>query len=68
MPALMQWIKERIEVLAAMGDEGAAAVEYGLLVALIAVAIIVGVAALGGQLKATFTCVANSISTLTNSC
>jgi pilus assembly protein Flp/PilA len=35
-------------------DRGATAVEYGLLVGLIAVVIIVGVSALGGRLQAIF--------------
>ena len=35
-------------------DEGATAVEYGLMVALIAAIIITTVAALGGKVKATF--------------
>jgi pilus assembly protein Flp/PilA len=36
-------------------DEGATAVEYGLLVALIAVVIIVAVGLLGGKINAAFT-------------
>ncbi len=36
-------------------EQGATAVEYGLMVALIAVAIILTVTALGGQLNALFT-------------
>ncbi len=36
-------------------DSGASAVEYGLLVALIAVVMIAGVTALGTNLKTTFT-------------
>jgi pilus assembly protein Flp/PilA len=36
------------------GDRGAAAVEYGLLVGLIAVAIIAALIALGGQLETMF--------------
>ncbi len=42
-------------------EQGATAVEYGLLVALIAVVIIVGVATLGKNLNTTFTDVANTI-------
>lgn len=42
-------------------EEGASAVEYGLLVALIAVAIIGAVGALGGNLSTTFTNVAGQI-------
>jgi pilus assembly protein Flp/PilA len=43
-------------------EEGASAVEYGLLVALIAVAIIGAVTALGGSLSGLFTTVSNTIS------
>jgi pilus assembly protein Flp/PilA len=46
----VQWMQARI-----------AAVEYGLLVALIAVAIIAAVILLGNKVKGTFTCVANSL-------
>jgi len=42
-------------------DEGATAVEYGLMVALIAVVIIVAVAALGGNLATLFQGVADTI-------
>jgi pilus assembly protein Flp/PilA len=45
------------------GEEGATAVEYGLLVALIAVAIITAVTTLGGNLATTFTNVAGSVAT-----
>ena len=42
-------------------DEGASAVEYGLLVALIAVVIIVAVSVLGTKVRDTFSKVATSI-------
>ena len=42
-------------------DEGATAVEYGLMVALIAVVIIVAVAAIGTQLNGVFTTVAEKL-------
>jgi pilus assembly protein Flp/PilA len=42
-------------------DRGATAVEYGLMVALIAAAIVVAVTALGGQLNTMFTSVTGSI-------
>jgi pilus assembly protein Flp/PilA len=42
-------------------EEGATAVEYGLIVALIAVVIIVAVALLGTNLAETFSTVANTI-------
>jgi pilus assembly protein Flp/PilA len=44
-----------------LDEEGASAVEYGLLVALIAVAIITAVMSLGTKLSDTFTNVANTI-------
>lgn len=59
MVALKLWFEYQ---LAALRDEdGAAAVEYGLLVGLIAVAIIVTVTLLGGQLNQMFTTVTNAI-------
>jgi len=42
-------------------DEGATAVEYGLMVALIAVAIIGTVTLLGGQLNALFTTITGAL-------
>jgi pilus assembly protein Flp/PilA len=42
-------------------DRGATAVEYGLIVALIAIVIIVAVALLGRNLKGTFNTVASSV-------
>ncbi|SDO20595.1 pilus assembly protein Flp/PilA [Nakamurella panacisegetis] len=42
-------------------DRGATAVEYGLLVGLIAVVIIVAVTALGGKLTTLFTSITSSI-------
>jgi pilus assembly protein Flp/PilA len=44
-------------------ESGASAVEYGLLVALIAVVIIGAVSALGTSISTMFTTVSNSIST-----
>jgi pilus assembly protein Flp/PilA len=43
-------------------DEGASAVEYGLLVALIAIVIIAAVIILGNQLNVTFTKVGTAVS------
>jgi len=43
------------------GERGATAVEYGLLVALIAAVIVTVVAALGGKINAAFTAVTNAI-------
>jgi pilus assembly protein Flp/PilA len=48
-------------------DRGATAVEYGLLVALIALVIIGAVVLLGGNLKNVFNNVANSVGTVTSS-
>jgi pilus assembly protein Flp/PilA len=42
-------------------DRGATAVEYGLLVGLIAIVIIVGVSALGGRLQKIFATLAKSL-------
>jgi len=58
MLALYCWIKTR---LAVQDERGATAVEYGLMVALIAVAIIVTVTALGGKLDGLFQKVSNSL-------
>ena len=44
-------------------EEGATAIEYGLIAALIAVAAIAAMTALGGNLKNTFNTVNNSLST-----
>ncbi len=49
-------VKER-----AADDRGATAVEYGLMVALIAVAIIITVTALGGKLNTLFTSITNAL-------
>ena len=61
MCAVVQWLRERLAALIARGERGAAAVEYGLLVALIAVAIIGAVILFGGKLNSTFSCVATSM-------
>lgn len=42
-------------------EEGATAVEYGLIAALIAVAIIAAVSGVGEQLKAVFTTIKNAL-------
>jgi pilus assembly protein Flp/PilA len=53
----------RIRLIAmARTERGASAVEYGLLVALIAIVIIVGVTALGGSINGLFRRTASSIS------
>jgi pilus assembly protein Flp/PilA len=57
MYAMVQWVKARLE----SDERGAAAVEYGLLVALIAAAVVVTVSLLGGKLDAAFTKVYDNI-------
>lgn len=58
---LTRWMQARIAALRSGAERGAAAVEYGLLVALIAVAIIGAVFALGSHVKGTFNCVASDL-------
>jgi pilus assembly protein Flp/PilA len=54
MTAIYTWFVSRLTALRAHHERGAAAVEYGLLVALIAVVILAAVTALGGGVKGTF--------------
>jgi pilus assembly protein Flp/PilA len=61
MNELVQYLRLRLAAHART-DRGASAVEYGLLVALIAIAIIVAVTLLGGNLSNIFDKTANSIS------
>jgi pilus assembly protein Flp/PilA len=58
---LSQLVKFQVKVAALRSDRGATAVEYGLMVALIAVVIIVAVALIGTNLKAMFNNVATSV-------
>lgn len=46
-------------------DRGATAVEYGLIIALVAVAIVVGLTALGTNLGTLFSTIATKISSIT---
>lgn len=57
---MLQYIAIRLRALP-KSERGATAVEYGLLVALIAAAIVAIVATLGGQIKGGFTNVSNTI-------
>ncbi|MCP3421157.1 Flp family type IVb pilin [Nocardioides pinisoli] len=58
----MQLIENFLNLmLAKRGEKGATAVEYGLMVALIAVAIIAMVTTLGGKLGALFTDIATRL-------
>lgn len=54
------WITTRLNI---KSERGATAVEYGVMVALIAAVIIVAVAALGTQASDTFQCTADAIRT-----
>ena len=56
----LEYIKIRLTAMAKT-ERGASAVEYGLLVALIAIVIIVAVTLLGGNLSKIFDKTANSI-------
>jgi pilus assembly protein Flp/PilA len=51
----------------AKDESGATAIEYGLIAALIAVAIIVGATTIGGQLKLTFDHIGTSLTTANTS-
>ena len=57
----MNTLYTRLQVLWATRERGATAVEYGLMVALIAVVIVVAVTALGSKLSGLFTSVTSSI-------
>jgi pilus assembly protein Flp/PilA len=54
MLQLFVFMQNKISAALAMDDRGATAVEYGLIVALIAVIIAVAVAAVGTGLRTTF--------------
>ena len=58
---LSQLFKFQVKVAALRSDRGATAVEYGLMVALIAMVIIAAVSLLGGNLSTLFHSVATSV-------
>ena len=58
---LKQLTKFQVALFHAKDERGATAVEYGLLVSLIAVAIVIVVTALGGKLNATFNTVVTAV-------
>ena len=60
MNDLMTYVRIRLNAMT-KSERGASAVEYGLLVALIAIIIIVAVSLLGGNLSSIFDKTANSI-------
>jgi pilus assembly protein Flp/PilA len=59
------WVSARLNV---KSERGATAVEYGIMVALIAAVIIIAVIFLGRQTSRTFSCTADTISTSTSKC
>ncbi|MHB8511928.1 MAG: Flp family type IVb pilin [Actinomycetota bacterium] len=59
------WITARLNV---RSERGATAVEYGLMVALIAAVIIVAVVALGGNTKQAFQCTSDSVAARAAKC
>jgi pilus assembly protein Flp/PilA len=58
---LLKWQTKAQQAKWSMDDRGATAVEYGLLVALIAVVIVAAVTVLGGNLAGLFNRVASSV-------
>jgi len=58
---LSRLVKLQVKATALRNDRGATAVEYGLMVALIAIVIIVAVGLLGTTLSSLFNTVANSV-------
>ncbi|MGH2731993.1 MAG: Flp family type IVb pilin [Actinomycetota bacterium] len=61
MVEILAWFQSKIQSLRDSSDLGAAAVEYGLLVGLIAVVIILTVTALGGKLNDMFNAVCEAL-------
>ena len=59
------WVAARLNV---KSERGATAVEYGIMVALIAAVIIIAVIFLGRQTSRTFSCTAQTISSSTAAC
>ena len=59
------WVTARLNL---KSDRGATAVEYGIMVALIAAVIIIAVIFLGRQTSRTFSCTASTISTSVSQC
>lgn len=55
------YAQTNLALLRRRAEEGATAVEYGLMVALIAAVIVVAVTALGGKLNTLFTSITSSI-------
>jgi len=62
---LAAWVAARINI---RSERGATAVEYGIMVALIAAVIIIAVLFLGRQTSRTFSCTASSIESTSSAC
>jgi pilus assembly protein Flp/PilA len=62
---LSAWLVARLGIT---NERGATAVEYGIMVALIAAVIIIAVLFLGRQTSKTFSCTADSVLNTTASC
>jgi pilus assembly protein Flp/PilA len=62
---LADWVVARVGI---KSERGATAVEYGIMVALIAAVIIIAVLFLGRQTSRTFSCTAGSIQDTANAC
>jgi pilus assembly protein Flp/PilA len=62
MIGMLQWLHSRYTMLRGDRERGAAAVEYGLLVGLIAIAVIGALIALGGQISGFFEAVVEVLS------
>jgi pilus assembly protein Flp/PilA len=60
-----QWLSARLNI---KSERGATAVEYGVMVALIAAVIIAAVVFLGQQTSSTFSCTASAISSKVGNC
>jgi pilus assembly protein Flp/PilA len=63
--AMGTWLAARIDV---RSDRGASAVEYAIMVAMIAAVIILAVVFLGQKTSDTFSCTASSLQSKTNAC
>jgi pilus assembly protein Flp/PilA len=63
--AQMRWLEARLNI---KSERGATAVEYGIMVALIAAVIIAAVVFLGQRTSSTFSCTASVISSKAANC
>ncbi len=61
MLEVVEYLKVQLSARVSNSERGAAAVEYGMLVALIAAVIVGIIATLGGKINTAFTTVSNSL-------